>query len=179
MDIKKIFASVGVLLVSGIGIFIALHSAYQEIPAHLQQVGNVLVASQTVLTARSDLGIRGPTSVSPHVRIPLNAHISTTRLAMSSSAPKIPEQKRLYEFVSDKSETVLEAMNEHAAAHQFEFKTREFPGLGVMIESINGLENADGYYWILYINWKNSEKGVSSARVTLGDSIEWKYEKGY
>lgn len=88
------------------------------------------------------------------------------------------EQTTRYSFTATRSGTVLQLMQEQDRT-ELEFKTKEFSGLGVMIEEINGLPNKDGYYWILYINGSPSDTGAESAKVSSGDVIEWKYEKGY
>lgn len=82
-------------------------------------------------------------------------------------------------FMAHAEGTVLEAMNVAASEGELSFSGRDFPGMGFLVEEINGLKSADGYYWILRINRTLSEKGVSQARVSPGDSVEWRYEKGY
>lgn len=66
-----------------------------------------------------------------------------------------------------------------ASTDAISFTARDFPGLGVFIESINGKKNADGYFWILYVNGKSSDTGASQTTLKAGDAIEWRYEKGY
>lgn len=100
-----------------------------------------------------------------------------TDVASASSVASV--QQKSYTIHVENSGTVLSVMEEFAKTSRFEFKTKDFPGLGVLIEEINGLKNADGYYWILYINGKTSDTGASAAEVSQSDSIEWKYEKGY
>ena len=103
----------------------------------------------------------------------------TSPTKITTAPPQTEQKKNSYIFAAKRSETVLDAMRDYSSFTQFDFKTKEFPGLGVMIEEINGLKNGDGYYWILYINGKDSAKGASAAQVQSGDTIEWKYEKGY
>ena len=73
---------------------------------------------------------------------------------------------------------VLDAMNELSSTRDFKFTGKDYPSLGFFVESINGKKNADGFYWILYVNGKSSDLGVSQAKIRAGDTIEWKYEKG-
>ncbi|MDP3965243.1 MAG: DUF4430 domain-containing protein [bacterium] len=75
--------------------------------------------------------------------------------------------------------TVLDAMNELASSGDFKFTSKEFPGMGTFVESINGKAGADGFYWILYVRGTLSQTGASQTIVNPGDNIEWKYEKGY
>ena len=75
--------------------------------------------------------------------------------------------------------TVLDAMNELASSSDFKFTSKEFSGMGAFVESINGKPNANGFYWILRVNGKESQKGISQTFISQGDTVEWKYEKGY
>lgn len=59
------------------------------------------------------------------------------------------------------------------------FIGKEYPSLGLFIESINGKKAESGYYWFLYINGVSSTQGVSSARISPGDVIEWRYKQSY
>lgn len=88
-------------------------------------------------------------------------------------------QEKLYSVSLPIDSTVLNAMHALSAKGELSFSGRDFPGLGFFVEEINGKRSADGYYWILLINGKKSDLGVSSARVERGDTIEWRYEKGY
>lgn len=51
--------------------------------------------------------------------------------------------------------------------------------LGTFIKSINGKsENyKEKMHWILYINGKKSNKGISALKLNPGDIIRWHYEK--
>ena len=75
--------------------------------------------------------------------------------------------------------TVLDTMNELASSGDFKFTSKEFPGMGTFVESINGKAGADGFYWILYVQGTLSQTGASQTIVNPGDHIEWRYEKGY
>ncbi len=74
--------------------------------------------------------------------------------------------------------TALDAMR--TAQHRgFMFAGRDYPGIGFFVESIQGKENADNYYWILYLNGATSTLGASSLKLHASDVVEWRYEKGY
>jgi hypothetical protein len=75
--------------------------------------------------------------------------------------------------------TVIDAMRTLAAASTFAFTGRDYPELGFFVDSINGKKNADGRYWILYLNGLSASAGASTVMVSAGDTVEWKYEKGY
>lgn len=74
-------------------------------------------------------------------------------------------------------DTVFEAMNQLSLNGNFSFKAKNYSGLGYFVEEINGIKNADGFYWTLYINNKYSTVGVSQYKLMSGDSVWWKYEK--
>ena len=75
--------------------------------------------------------------------------------------------------------TVLDAMRELGTSEGFTFTGREYPSLGFFVDSINGRKNADGYYWILYVNGTSSSSGASQTVLSSGDTVEWRYEQGY
>ena len=165
-----------------------IHTGLIRPPAHNARAGtngsdedSVVIQNATTTLMREVVSTTSAISANPPVTKPQPATTASRETSQATAAaPSITEQKKtLYEFTAQKSETVLDAMRDFAKTAQFDFTTKEFPGLGAMIESINGLENGNGYYWILYINGKNSAKGASSAHVHVGDSIEWKYEASY
>jgi hypothetical protein len=75
-------------------------------------------------------------------------------------------------------ETVLAAMQAYASSSDFRYSGKMYPSLGFFVESINGRQNADGYYWTLYVGGKLSGFGASQAEVTPQEKIEWRYQKG-
>lgn len=89
------------------------------------------------------------------------------------------DQQTAVTFSAETRGTVLEVMQTRAEKGEFSFSGRDFPGLGFFVEEINGKRNANGYYWILYVNGTSSQTGVSQTVLSAGDVIEWKYEKGY
>ena len=76
-------------------------------------------------------------------------------------------------------DTIEQAMQTLKENGGITYSTREYSGLGSFVESINGKAANDNFYWILYVNGKKSPTGISSTRLLPGDSIEWKYERGY
>jgi hypothetical protein len=74
--------------------------------------------------------------------------------------------------------SVYDLMVEAQETSDFDFKGKEFPGLGFFIQEINGLEQSPrlGKYWIYYINGKKAEVGISAYTVNNHDIISWKYE---
>lgn len=76
-------------------------------------------------------------------------------------------------------ETVIGAMHSLASTSDFTFTAREYPGLGEYVDSINGQKNGGGMYWMLYLNGTTTTSGASATTIKAGDSVEWRYEKGY
>ena len=84
-----------------------------------------------------------------------------------------------YEVAVAPKTSVLAAMRTLASTTPFTFSSHDFPGLGAFVEDMNGKKNADGFYWILYVNNAQSPKGTSQTFISPGDTVEWRYEKGY
>ncbi|MBP9759995.1 MAG: DUF4430 domain-containing protein [Candidatus Pacebacteria bacterium] len=75
--------------------------------------------------------------------------------------------------------TVLSAMEAYRDTGVFTFSGRDFPGIGFFIDTVQGRKATDTHFWILYVNGRTSNVGVSQARVKQGDVVEWKYEDEY
>ena len=60
----------------------------------------------------------------------------------------------------------------------FIFKAKEYPGMGMFVEEINGIQNnpKNNQHWIYYINGQSAKVGVSQYFIQKGDKIDWKYE---
>ena len=89
----------------------------------------------------------------------------------AASAPQ-----RTHVFVADTSGTLESVMQERRTDGLLTYTSRLYPTLGSFIESIGGLKNEGGSYWMLYINGTLSSTGVSQTKVERGDHIEWRYE---
>lgn len=91
----------------------------------------------------------------------------------------VPALLPVYQFTVTATGTVLEAMKTHQTTKPaFTFAGREFTGLGLLVESINGQSSANGFYWTLYINNTLADRGVSTAMVYPDDLITWRYQNG-
>lgn len=101
----------------------------------------------------------------------------------------IPEQDRSFEvtlLVEEKAyqvsvpqdSSVYDLMRKAQETSDFQFRGKEFPGLGFFIQEINGLEQSPrvGKYWMYYVNGKKAEVGISAYMVKADDIISWKYE---
>ena len=56
------------------------------------------------------------------------------------------------------------------------FKDKNYPGMGEMIEEINGIKNNGNKNWIYYVNGKEATVGVSNYKINPRDIVSWKYE---
>ena len=74
------------------------------------------------------------------------------------------------------AQSVESFMRELASTSDFTYTADSYPSLGLFVESIQGVQNEGGKYWMLYINGTLSPAGVSNAIIHPGDVIEWKYE---
>lgn len=89
-----------------------------------------------------------------------------------------------YDISVEKGATVYDVMAKLASStcgeqcrtvNSFSFSARYYSGLGYFIDAINGIKNANGSYWTLYVNGKYATVGASTHQLSEGDSIEWKY----
>lgn len=105
------------------------------------------------------------------------------------SIPQSQEQENLIEAtltVADKTYRVslpegssgYDLMAKAQETSDFQFKGREFPGLGFFVQELNGLaENPrQGTFWIYYINGEKAKVGISAYTVKTDDTISWNYE---
>ncbi|MBP9749347.1 MAG: DUF4430 domain-containing protein [Candidatus Pacebacteria bacterium] len=73
--------------------------------------------------------------------------------------------------------TVLEVMRAEQEKGSLTFEGTNYPGLGVFVETVQGVLPPKGNYWILYINGAPATLGISYAIVQVGDVVEWRLEK--
>lgn len=92
----------------------------------------------------------------------------------------VPTGSTTYAVTAYAGDTVEEAMQK-ASTKGFSSETKSFGGIGAYVTSINGLaeDEASGLYWIYYLNDTPATAGISTQQLQDGDTIEWRYEKGY
>ena len=148
----------------------------------------IIAAILAVAAASSYLLIRANKQMDLGPKLETTAEVSKNETASGiQSDPKEIAEKRIvsiaienerYQITAREGTSALEAMRA-ARDSGLAFDGKEFPGLGFFVESINGRRNADGYYWILYVNGTSSQTGASQTLLKNGDRIEWKYERSY
>src|SRR3989344_848736 len=83
-----------------------------------------------------------------------------------------------YEAWLPEGSTAYDLLISAAENSEFEFRGKNFWGLGFFVEEINGLAQnpKEDMYWIYYINGEKALVGVSQYTIQPNNSIEWKYE---
>lgn len=106
---------------------------------------------------------------------------TVTKMVIATSATNatLVVGKKIYPITVSPGETVVGAMHALASTSDFTFTSRDYPGLGEFVDSINGVQNAGGKYWMLYVNGISATSGASLVTLATDDKVEWKYEKGY
>jgi hypothetical protein len=74
--------------------------------------------------------------------------------------------------------SVKEAMDELVREGGFTYAYKEYTGIGAFVTEIQGRAGTNEY-WILYVNGKSADTGISATHIHPGDVIEWKLEKSY
>jgi len=87
------------------------------------------------------------------------------------------DEKKL-ETIITKEENIYDFMVKLKKEGKIDFKDKNYYGMGMFIEEINGIKNGDKN-WIYYVNGKKANIGVSNYKINNGDIISWKYEKNY
>lgn len=110
--------------------------------------------------------------------VPIKNEVKTALSPERGTESPTQTPRTTYSFIAREKGTVLSAM-EMERAKGLIFTSKNYPALGVFIESIDGLKSTEGMYWILYLNGATSTSGASQAYVAPGDTVTWKYEAGY
>lgn len=120
---------------------------------------------------------------------PTASFVTTTLTNASAITPKPagktimlnfygPKETTSYKIVSSAKITVIEAMR-LAQKQGLILKTKDYGApLGILIEGINDILNdsKNQKYWTLYVNNVRSAVGASTATVSPGDTVKWKFE---
>ena len=117
-------------------------------------------------------------TVEPAIHAEASIFLSSSPITTTATAI-VKIEGESYPISVSLNETVIDAMLALREAGTITFTSKEYPPLGTSIDSINGVKNGNNGFWIFSINGVESSKGVSSAAINPGDSIEWKYENNY
>ena len=61
------------------------------------------------------------------------------------------------------------------STHQVE--TKNFPGIGEMVTSIDGVAADDKHFWAFYVNGQLAQEGAATYMTKTGEAIVWKLEE--
>jgi len=125
--------------------------------------------------------ISGEISLEKQVKISQERYQATLQeLSQKTVEYTINKEKgevKNYRITPKKSSTVFSLLEELAKREDFEVKSTIYPGMGVFIESINGVKNGtDGRYWQYWVNDKLGEVAADKKEIKGGDKIEWRFE---
>ena len=84
-----------------------------------------------------------------------------------------------YESGLETKTSVYNFMDQLRKEGKINFQEKNYPGLGKLIEELNGVRGNGSEYWIYYVNDKKANIGVSNYKINPGDVVSWKYEKDY
>ena len=94
---------------------------------------------------------------------------------ISLSIEDIYVNKSISVAVGDTAYEVLQALDEEDP--ELLLVAKEYPGLGILIEGINGKINGeDDKYWQYFVNGTMPQVGADKLELKDGDVVEWRYE---
>ncbi|PIR86005.1 hypothetical protein COU14_01160 [Candidatus Kaiserbacteria bacterium CG10_big_fil_rev_8_21_14_0_10_44_10] len=94
---------------------------------------------------------------------------------ISLSIEDIYVNKSISVAVGDTAYEVLQALDEEDP--ELLLVAKEYPGLGILIEGINGKINGeDDKYWQYFVNGTMPQVGADKLELKDGDIVEWRYE---
>ncbi len=177
-------SALGLFLFSlvGIGFFVMSAPHHSTIPA--PAVAGTASVGATIHTDTAPLPAPAPRR---NIAPPASTAAATTSVEAPSTAEAPAPLAELtirnggtavYPIVANEGTYLIDAMHSLSTSG-LEFTSREYPGMGAFVDSIGGVKNADGNYWILYLGGIKASVGASSVRLHQGDTVEWRYEQGY
>ncbi|HEY4510030.1 MAG TPA: DUF4430 domain-containing protein [Candidatus Paceibacterota bacterium] len=76
--------------------------------------------------------------------------------------------------LAGRGDTVLDVLDILERQNGITIEKRNFPGLGVFIEAIHGVENTNNSYWQFWVNGEYSQVGAGQYELKDGDKVLWK-----
>lgn len=76
--------------------------------------------------------------------------------------------------------TVFDLLKKVAEENNLEFSYKDYPDLGILVESINNVKNDldNNKWWQYWVNGQYATIGADKYELKDGDSVEWKFIKG-
>lgn len=112
----------------------------------------------------------------------IGANNSTTSILEQPVEENIPvfltigDEKYQAEIKSNS--TAYDLMKMLQTTQNLKFNAKEYEGMGVLVEEINGIKNdlENNKFWIYYINDAAAQEGISTYILQPNDVISWKFE---
>jgi len=84
-----------------------------------------------------------------------------------------------FEYKMEVPISVYDFMRSLKTEGKITFEEKNYPGMGIFIESLNGIKNNGDKNWIYYVNGVKAGVGISNYKLNAGDTVTWKYENSY
>lgn len=107
--------------------------------------------------------------------------ISLTACQQAKQSLPLPETTNNSTQQQSTNEFTFTAQEENLTALMLtqtsaEMHGKEYPGIGVMVTTINGITPPEGKFWALYHNGEKAKEGAVQLMLQKGDTITWKIE---
>ncbi|MCZ2845989.1 MAG: DUF4430 domain-containing protein [Candidatus Bathyarchaeota archaeon] len=87
-------------------------------------------------------------------------------------------EARIYQVTFRKDSTAFSLLERLGEREDFEIESKVYEGMGVLVESIDNVENGtDGKYWQYWVNDELPMVAADKKGVKSGDKVEWRFEK--
>lgn len=112
------------------------------------------------------------------IQLPIEESVPSLAEQSTSATPHTSPSTAIesFSFFAKTDGTVEALMQRMHESAEITYVSKEYPTLGSFLESLQGIRNANGKYWMLSINGIRSSVGMSQAEVVAGDTIVWTYE---
>ena len=86
---------------------------------------------------------------------------------------------KIFKVSINEGGTVYDAMNilQNNKENNFSFVSKEYSGLGIFIDEINGIKGVSGKYWVYSVNGEKASISVSKYIIKNGDNVLWEQKE--
>lgn len=96
---------------------------------------------------------------------------------INSIGIKIIVENKVYESRIAEGGSVYQAMVDLSIQNKdFTFTSKDYSGMGMFVDSINGVQGSFEKNWIYYVNDKKASIGISKNFLKQGDVVRWERE---
>jgi hypothetical protein len=83
---------------------------------------------------------------------------------------------RTFQIVPTGNSTAFSLLEELAKRENFKVESKVYEGMGVFVESIDGIKNgADNKYWQYWVNSELPMVAADKKEIKKGDKVEWRF----